>query len=216
MKQLIILLLLIIAFIIGFGKYNQYKRYNSPEVNYKTDKKLDLEYHNQELMMNYYAAIEDLNSFVMLQWTANDIDVRTPEDEDLETKFSIEKYTKKLAKIKYYETKLERSSTLKSRGLSNKEIGFLEASGTDFKAYKNTLETNKIKSMFNADEKMNYGQKSPLIYEVQKKLVVNGFEIQIDGIFKKETMTAIKNFEEKKKLFVDGYLDVLTLDALFD
>lgn len=215
MKQLIILLLLIIAFIIGFGKYQQYKRYNSPKVDYKTEKKLDLEYYNQELVLNYHKAIEDLNSFVMMQWTVHDIDVRTPEYDDEETKIAVAKYVDKLAIIKYYEVKLEKSASLKQSGLSNKEIQFLEETGTDLKAYQHRQEVDKIKSMFNANEKMIYGQKSALIYEVQKRLVANGLDIKVDGLYKIETLNAIKIFEEKNNLFADGFLDVVTLDALF-
>ena len=215
MKQLIILLLLIIAFFIGYGKYQQYKRYNSPSVDYKTEKKLDLEYHNQELVINYHKAIEDLNSFVMMQWTVNGIDVRTPEDDDEETKLAVNKYTKKLATIKYFESKLEKSAALKSEGLSNKEIKFLEEKGTDLKAYLHQQEVNKIKSMFDADSKMVYGQKSALIYEVQKKLLASGIELKVDGLYKIETLNAIKTFEEKNNLYPDGLLDILTLDALF-
>jgi len=215
MKQLIILLLLIIAFIIGFGKYQQYQRYNSPKIDYKTDKKLDLEYYNQEFLMNYYDAIEDLNSYVMMQWSANDIDVRTPEDDDIETKRTADLYAKKMAKINYYEAKLIRSASLKEAGLTNKEIKFLEENGSDLKHYKQQQEILKIKSMFVNTTKLSYGQKSALIYEVQKKLVQKGFQIDVDGIYKVQTKTAIQNFEEKNNLFTDGFLDVLTLDALF-
>jgi hypothetical protein len=216
MKQLIILLLLIIAFIIGFGKYQQYKRYNSPKVDYKTEANLDLEYYNQETLMHYHKAVEELNSYVMLQWTANDIDVRTPKDDDEETKVAVANYAKKLATIKYFESKLEKSSLLKKEGLSNREIKFLEETGTDLKAYKHTQKTNKIKSMFNDKERMIYGQKSALIYEVQKKLLASGIDLQVDGLYKIETLNAIKTFEEKNNLFADGLLDVLTLDALFE
>lgn len=216
MKQLIILLLLIIAFIIGFGKYNQYKRYNSPNVDYKTEKTLDFEYHNQELVINYHKAIEELNSFVITQWTANSIDVRTPDDEDEETKLAIVKYAKKLATINYYETKLEKSSILKEKGLSNSEIKYLEETGIGLKSHKKTLAINKIKSMFNANEKLAYGQKNAFIYEVQKRLATKGFEITLDGLYKIETLNAIKSFEEKNNLFADGVLDILTVDALFE
>lgn len=215
MKQLIIVLLLIIASIIGFGKYQQYQRYNSPKVDYKTDKKLDLEYYNQEFLMNYYEAIEDLNSYVMMQWSANNIDVRTPEDDGIETKRAVAHYAKKLAKINYYETKLIRSATLKEDGLTNKEIKFLEENGSNLKRYKQQQEILKIKSMFVNTTKLSYGQKSALIYEIQKKLVQKGFQINVDGIYKVQTKTAIQNFEEKNNLFADGFLDVLTLDALF-
>ena len=216
MKQLIIFLLLIIAFLIGYGKYAQYKRYNSPNVDYKTDKKLDFKYHNQELVINYHEAIENLNSYVMLQWSSNNIDVRTPEDDNEETKLAVSTYAKKLATVKYYESKLEESASLKEKGLSNKEVAFLEKTGTDLKSHQKTLEINKIKSMFNANEKMIYGQKSALIYEVQKKLVANGLELTVDGLYKIETLNAIKTFEEKNNLYADGLLDILTLDALFE
>lgn len=216
MKQLIILLLLIIAFIIGFGKYQQYKRYNSPDVDYKTDKTLDLDYHNQQLVMNYNKSVEDLNSFVMLQWSANGIDVRTPEDDDNETKVALSKYAEKLGNIKYYESKLENSANLKAKGLSNKEIKFLEKTGTDLKSQQHKLAVDKIKSMFNPKERMIYGQKSALIFEVQKKLISKGIIVVNDGIYKLETLNGIKAFEEKNNLFADGILDVLTLDALFE
>lgn len=215
MKQLIILILLVIAFFIGFGKYQQYKRYNSPEVDYKTDKTLDLDYYNQELVINYHKAIENLNSYVMIQWSANSIDVRTPKEDDEETKLAVSKYSEKLAEINYYEAKLEKSATLKKTGLSNQEIKFLEETGTDLKTYKHQQEILKIKSMFDDKQKLSYGQTSALIYEIQKKLVHLGDSIQIDGIYKRETKNAIKNFEEKNNLFADGFLDVLTLDELF-
>lgn len=215
MKQLIILILLVIAFFIGFGKYQEYKRYNSPEVDYKTSKVLDLEYHNQEFLINYHNAVEDLNSYVTLQWSANDIDVRTPENEDEETKLAVAKYSKKLAQVKYYETKLAKSFTLKDSGLSNQEIKFLEETGTNLKNYKHQQEVLKIKSMFNNTQKLSYGQTSALIYEVQKELVALGDSIKVDGIYKRETKNAIRNFEEKNNLFADGFLDILTLDLLF-
>jgi hypothetical protein len=215
MKQLIILLLIIIALIIGIGKYQQYQRYNSPKVNYKTDKKLDFEYHNQEVVINYYKVIEDLNSYIMMQWSANEIDVRTPEDDNEETKLAVIKYSEKLAIIAYYETKLEKSLNLKANGLNNSEIKYLENIGTDLASYNKLLVNNKIKTMFKSNQKINYNQKSTLIFEVQKRLIANGYKITLDGVYKEETLNAIKVFEEKNNLFADGILDVLTLDAIF-
>ena len=116
MKQIIIFLLLIIAAVIGYGEYSDYQRYNSTNVEYKSDQKIDLNYYNQELISNYYKAVEDLNSYVKLQWTANDIDVRAPEDEDLETKDAVKKYADKLALVKFYEAKLHNSLELKAEG----------------------------------------------------------------------------------------------------
>lgn len=215
MKQLIILLLLIIAFFIGYGQYTQYKRFNSADVIYKTAKEIDLAYYNQEAVINYYKATENLNSFVKMQWIVNNIDVRAPEDDTEETKLAVKKYADKVATIKYYESKLEKSTFLKAKGLSNKEIQFLENSGIDLKSQQKSIAINKIKSMFNANKVMVYGYKGALIFEIQKQLNQKGFKITLDGFYKLETLNAIKDFEEKNNLYADGIIDVLTLDALF-
>ncbi|MFY9242375.1 MAG: peptidoglycan-binding domain-containing protein [Polaribacter sp.] len=215
MKQLIIILLIIIAGIIGYGKYSQYKRYNSPAVDYKTEKNIDLTYHNQETVLKYNEAIEDLNSFIMLQWTANEIDVRTPEDDDIATKVAVEKYAKKLAKLNFYENILENSSILKEKGLSNDEIKFMEINGSDFESYKRKKNFDQIKSLFDPKLNLYNGEKNAIVFEVQKRLVELGNDIQIDGVYRIETLNAIKSFEQKNNLFSDGLIDVLTLEKMF-
>ncbi|APZ47504.1 hypothetical protein BW723_14950 [Polaribacter reichenbachii] len=215
MKQIIIFLLLIIVAIIGYGKYSQYKRYNSPEVNYVSDKKIDKTYHNKELLYNYYAAIEELDSYVMLQWSANNIDVRTPEDDNEETKSAVKNYAKKLAKVNYYEAILTNSTKLKEQGLSNKEIKFLEEKGIDLDSYTKKIKNSKIKSLYNSNLKLYNGSKNAIIYEVQKELNKKGHKIQIDGVYRIETLNAIKKFEEENNLLADGLLDELTIELMF-
>ena len=216
MKKIIIFLLVIIVLLIGYGKYSQYKRYSSPEINYKTDKNVDVSYHNQEILMNYYEAVEALDSYVMLQWSANEIDVRTPEDDDIETKVAVENYAKKLAKVHFYEAILENSTNLKEKGLDNKEIKFLETEGVDLKTYKRKLKYDKIKNLFNSNVKLYNGEKNAIIYEVQKELNRKGDTITVDGVYRIETFNAIKAFEEKNNLLADGYLDDLTLELMFE
>ena len=53
MKQIIIFLLVTILAVIGYGKYNQYKRYNTSEISYKSDVKIDETYYNRELLLKY-------------------------------------------------------------------------------------------------------------------------------------------------------------------
>ena len=215
MKQIIIFLLIIIVAIIGYGKYSDYKRYTSPEVDYKTEKNIDVNYHNQETVINYYDAIEALDSYIMFQWSANKIDVRTPEDDDVETKTAVEKFAKKLAKVNYFEAILENSSKLKEQGLTNKEIKFIEEKGIDIETYNRRLKSDKIKKLYNSNIKLYNGSKNAIIYEVQKELNKRGHKIQIDGVYRIETFNAIKNFEEKNNLLADGYLDELTVEMMF-
>ena len=215
MKQIIIFLLLIIAAVIGYGEYSDYKRYHSPNVDYITDQKIDVNYYNQEFVNNYYKAVEDLNSYVKLQWTVNDIDVRTPEDDDIETTEAVKKYTEKLAEIKFYEAKLNNSLQLKEQGKTNKEIQYLELNGLTLEDYNSQKHAELIKSLFKNTTNLYNGEKNAIIYEVQKKLVEQGESIQIDGVYRIETLNAIKAFEQKNDLLADGYLDELTIELLF-
>lgn len=215
MKQVIIFLLLIIALLIGYGKYNQYKRYNSTEASYTTDKKIDLEYHSKGLLLDYYEAIESVNSNIMLQWSANSIDVRTPENDDIETTNAVDIYSKKLAKIKYYEAILENSSNLKEKGLSNNEIKFLEEKGLDLESYKRRANFKQIKRLFNPNVNLYKGEKNAIIFEVQKRLNDLGYSVKVDGVYRIETLNSIKDFETKNNLLVDGFIDVLTLELMF-
>ena len=215
MKQIIILLLIIIASIIGYGKYSDYKRYNAPEVNYRTEAQIDVAYHDQVLLLNYNEAIEDLNGYVMLQWTANEIDVRTPEDDNLESKNAVEKYAKKLAKVRYYEAILENSLQLKEKGLSNTQIKFIEEKGIDIETYQRKLKYEKIKSLLTTNVKLYNGSKNAIIYEVQKELNNKGYQLTIDGVYRIETLNAIKKFEESNNLLADGLLDELTVEMIF-
>ncbi|KOY52877.1 peptidoglycan-binding domain-containing protein [Polaribacter dokdonensis] len=215
MKQIIIFLLLIIAAVIGYGEYSDYKRYHSPNVDYITDQKIDVNYYNQEFVNNYYKAVEDLNSYVKLQWTVNDIDVRTPEDDDIETTEAVKKYTEKLAEIKFYEAKLNNSLQLKEQGKTNKEIQYLELNGLTLEDYNSQKHAELIKSLFKNKTNLYNGEKNAIIYEVQKKLVDQGESIQIDGVYRIETLNAIKAFEQKNDLLADGYLDELTIELLF-
>jgi hypothetical protein len=215
MKKLIIYLLFMLILIIGYGKYSQYKRYNSPEINYTTDKKLDLEYHNKDLLLNYYVAVSGLDGYAMLQWSANDIDIKTPEDDDIKTKMALDTYSKKLARVHYYEAILDNSSKLKEKGLSNKEIKFLEENGMDIETYAKKAHFKKIKSLYDPNVNLYRGEKNAIIFEVQKKLNNLGYTIKIDGVYRIETLNAIKSFEEKNNLLVDGFIDALTLELMF-
>jgi hypothetical protein len=210
MKQIIIFLLLVIIALIGYGKYSQYKRYNSPEVNYKTETVLNLDNQNPETIRDYYDAVENLNSYVMMQWTANGIDVRTPEDDDAETKIAVDTYSKKISYIKYLEEKLSKpfneNSSLDTKNLN--KINLVSSDKSDKIA--------KIKSLFNPCVKLYNGQKNPLIFEVQKQLNKLGYKVETDGVYRFETLEAIKSFEEKNDLLIDGYLDVLTLEMMFE
>ncbi|MBT4412920.1 MAG: peptidoglycan-binding protein [Polaribacter sp.] len=103
----------------------------------------------------------------------------------------------------------------KEKGLSNKEIKFLEENGIDIETYRNREKFSKIQSLFDPNINLYKGEKNAIIFEVQKRLVTLGYNITIDGVYRIETLKAIKTFEEKNNLLADGYIDALSLELLF-
>ena len=215
MKQLIIFLLVVIAGLLAYSLYNTHTRYNSPKVDYEATSEIDLEYYNQGVVQEYYAAVENLNAFVMTQWTANSIDVRTPKDDDSETQNAVNKYTEILGRVKYLETKLSKSKVLKDKGMTNASIKQLEKTGLSSADYVDHIRRASVLKNYDAKKSIYFGQKSPLVYEVQRQLKKHGFDIKVDGNYQVETQTAVKLFEEKNNLYVDGLLDETTLAVLF-
>ena len=215
MKKLIIALIAIIVLIFAYNQYKEYQRFHPDNFNYKSSENIDLEYYNQDVVYSYFEAVQALNGFANMQWNVNEINVKSPEDDDESTTFVVNEYRKKLAKVKYYEAKLEASKQLKEEGLTNDLIK-LKLEGNSTKPDSNAIFKSKIKSMYAANPKVRLGEKSAFIYEVQKLLVKKGFDLELDGVYHTITRNAIMEFETKHNLFPDGNLDVLTLDALLD
>lgn len=214
MKQIIIFLLVIILVIIGYGQYKQYQRFSLKNYEYKISDNIDLDYHDKNSLYKYYEAIEGVNSYIGSQWSANRIDVRSPKNDDAETKMAVDTYVKKVAKVKYYEAQLVKSKGLKDKGLTNTDIKLFEDTGITLKDKQKVEADAKMMSMFSNNSNLRLGQQSAFVYEIQKLLVKKGFDIPVDGVYKSITSNAILDFEAKNNLFPDGKMDLLTLEAL--
>ena len=217
MKQILIVILVVILLIFGYNQYSNYKRFHSPGVDYVSDKKIDLNYHDKSFLLNYYQAIEDLNSYVRMQWVTQGVDVRNPENDDDDTKNALLGYNKKLGTVKFYEDKLIESAKLKNQGISNKEIIVFEQNGLKPNDYKQFLKRKYLLDTFKRNPEkysLKVGDYSSFIFELQKRLALKGYEIPADGLFRDITFNAVRDFEEINGLFPDGKIDLLTLEYL--
>jgi hypothetical protein len=216
MKQIIIFILVLILGFVAYDFYKDWRRFQAPNYEYVSSEEVDLNYHDQSVVWDYEEAIQDVNSFVKQQWTVNDIDVRMPEENDLETKQAVSIYSKKLAKINYFEKKLIQSAQMKKDGATDDQIKAKENNTTIpdqndslqtvqplLELYKNQISISK-----------NIGSKSALIYEIQKLLNAQGYAIPLDGVFAQITVTALADFESKNNLYPDGKIDILSFNAL--
>ena len=217
MKKLLLILIIIILLIFGYNQYQNYVRFNGPETTYIENKEIDTNYHNKDFLFNYYNAITKLNSFVKLQWSSNKIDLINPKKENTKTKYALEKYSKKLATVKYYEKTLIQSKELKSKGFNNLDIKNFENKGVSLSNFKNSANIDKHYNILRnniSKEVFKLNQKNPFVFEIQKLLSKQGFTIKIDGIYKTETLEALKSFEQKNNLLPDGKIDAITLEHL--
>lgn len=217
MKKLLILIIAIILALFAYSEYKDYQRFNPKNANLTSSKTIDVNYHNQETVYNYYNALEQANSYMQMQWSANGIDVKSPEKSNASEEIAVKKYAEKLAKISFYQTILENSKELKKQGLNNDEIKFLEEQGITLEAYKLKNKTFSFhENIINLMPKkaLYSGEKSPFVFELQKLLVKNGFNIPVDGVYKNITSEALKTFEENNNFLPDGKIDLLTLKML--
>jgi hypothetical protein len=217
MKQIIIFLLVIILLIIGYSQYKQYKRFTLENYEYQVNDSIDLDYHDKSFLLDYYEAVEELNGYVITQWSANEIDVRTPEEDDEEHQFALKEYAKSLAKVKFYEDQLLKSVELKSKGMSNEDIKLYEEEGVTMKEKQRIEHKIKLHKMFDdASKSLRIGDQSAFIYEIQKLLKNKGHDIPLDGVLRNITTEALMAFETKHGLYADGRLDVFTLEKLVE
>ena len=219
MKKILIVILLVIIGIFAYNQYNDYQRYHSPNADYKMSENIDTNYHDKSVLFNYYKAIENLNGYVIMQWSVNGIDVKNPKKDNQKTQYAVNKYRDKLSHVKYYEAILENSLTLKNKGFTNLQIKSLETEGISAEAINKKTVAKTYKKIIISSlpkQSIRLGSKSAFIYELQKLLVKKGYEIPVDGVYKDITSDALKNFEEKNQLLPDGQIDLFSLEKLLD
>ncbi len=217
MKKLCYFLFAILTIIFLYGYYRDYRRFDFENYAYKTAKGIDVQYHDKAFLLDYYEAVEDLNTYVKAQWSANRIDVRVPEDDDEVTKAAVSVYNQKVARVKMYEDRLLQSTKLKKEGMSNADIRVLESEGISLKDKEVNEYREKMLSLFgNVSNTVKIGDRSAFVYEVQKLLKAKGYDVVVDGVFKDITSEAILAFETKNELFPDGKMDAFTLEKLLE
>jgi len=124
-------------------------------------------------------------------------------------------YVKKLAKTKFFEDQLIKSAQFKASGMTNQDVKLYEEEGITIDDKKRIEKRNRLFKMFNdASKSLKINDQSAFVYEIQKLLNAKGHKIPLDGVFRNITSEALKTFEEKSGLYVDGKLDIFTLEKL--
>lgn len=203
MKQIIIFLLIVILAVIGYGQYSKFQRFSLKNYGYESPEGMDVSKANPKTLLDYHEAVEAVNGYVITQWSAHKIDVRNPKKDNEKTRAAVAEYRKKLAAVHFYEQQIALSAT---------------SDTTQESTSKTDPHKDLIREMFAAErpQSIRAGARGALVYEIQKLLIAQGYDIPLDGIYRSETINAIQNFEQEKGLYIDGVLDAITFHHLLD
>lgn len=198
MKKIIIFLLLVLLAIYGFNTYKKMERFSFDNYAYQP---IEIPEGSEELLTKqYFSAIEEVNGYVITQWSFHKIDVRNPKEASAVEKNAVISYRKKLAHVKYIESRLKEAQIATNALKKNQQI---------------QENKNAIKEIFKQSKReLRLGDKGVLVFELQRILNKKGATIKQDGLFKEETFQALKDFESNEGLYADGKLDFLTLEYL--
>lgn len=206
-KYILFIAIIALAF-YSIKKYLQYEHYSIPtDYKYTINDSIDIHYHNQLIVQQYYENVYRLSSFAEEQWFNYEIDVRFPDHENPQSILANETFLKMLSTTEYLEDLLKRSQELKTKGLDNKAVQTIEQTGVSIEDYQFNLKFSGLE--------MKEGDSGEQIALLQEKLVELGYEVPITGLYRKITSRSILDFQSKNKLFPTGKADKETLKKLF-
>lgn len=208
MKKLLLIIVIVTLPLIAFFQYQKYKKFNPPVAYvYAISDDVDINYHDQELVDEYFAKAVEFGSFARLKWRNEGIDVRFPDENDQEA-INASKYWNRLAaRLELLERKLESSQKLKAQGHNNQEVRLIESGfqPTQLPFLKDKENITGITP----------GEQSRFVWIVQERLINKGYEHVLDGLFGVDTQNAITSFQTDQGIYPAGLINDETFDLLF-
>lgn len=206
MKRLFYLLAIVVLPIVAWVEIDRYRRLHAPgDYAYAIPDSLDWDYHDPELLISFLQSASQAEAYARGTWREHKIDVLRPSPRDAEAQFHARTYAAYRAAAQVLEQKLLRAARLKRQGWTQAQIRQWESDST--REILELLTNNPVIA--------ELGQKSPLVYEVQRLLARKGYTLPIDGNFQEITRTALLQYQSDHQLYPSGLLDRYTLHHLF-
>ncbi len=212
MKRILAIALVIFLVIYGLSKYREYQRFNPPSpYDYEISEQIDVNYHDQDLLARYYQQAEELGHYARSVWASEKIDVLHTDRDDPQQQSFAQEYLRKKAELQRVEGKLKNSAQLKQQGFGNKDIINIELDGLSPQNYRLQQSMEGIP----ASLELKLNDTGQLVYLLQKQLTALGYELEQDGIFKRETQDVVSKFQEKVGLLPTGVVDAMTFKKIY-
>ena len=198
----------------GYHRYSQHKKYeNISRFDYLPKDSIDYSYYDQAALARYFDNCQKLTDQAKCLWLKNGVDIHTAKTGFGETQSKINRYQALLRYTKVLEAKLAESKDLKDQGLGNDVIEAILDKGITIGAVEN--EKDKMAG-YEFLKGRNVSAHSPQseIWEMQKLLNANDYNININGIFDAATDSALLDFQRTNNLYPSHICDDITLKKL--
>jgi hypothetical protein len=207
-------LLLLILGAWGYHRYSQHKKYeNISRFDYLPLDSIDYSYYDQAVLDKYFDNCQKLTDQAKALWLKKGVDIHTDKTGFGETQSQINRYQVLLKYTKVLEAKLSESKDLKDQGLGNDVIEAILDKGITIGAVEN--EKDKMAGYdFLKGRNVSAHSAPGEIWELQKLLNANDYNININGIFDASTDSALLDFQKGNNLYPSHICDDMTLKKL--
>lgn len=210
MKRLLFLVLIITLPVIAFFEWMAYKRAHFPaDFIYQTSDSLDINYHQPEVVAEYFQSATELEQYGRYCWKEYKLDVLGDRPVESPQKDLVKAYQQKLAHVRHTEALLKRSYALKQKGLQDKVVQLMlehDMTESDLEAY-----------LFLGEKKnLEFEDQGEGVFKAQQILKQKGYDLPVDGYFEKKTLEAVKAFQRSAGIFPTGKIGDLTVKKLLE
>ena len=214
LKLFIVLILLIIVGSWGYHRYTQHKRYeNISRFDYLPKDSIDYSYYDRSALYTYLDNCNKLTDLAKTLWLKNGIDIRTAQSGYGEIQSRINRYHSLLNYTKILETKLSESKDLKDQGLGNDVIEMILEKGITVGAVENEKDKQAAYEFLKGKNVSPHSAKNE-IWEMQKLLNENDYNVSISGVFDASTDSALYDFQRSNNIYPSHVCDDITLKKL--
>jgi len=208
MKNLLYLVLIICLPTIAIFQFLNWRKFNPPsDYTQEVSQSIDPNYHDENLLLSYFENLQNASTYARHCWKEHRIDVKSDKPHSPNQGEYIQTYQQYISNAEMAKLRLEQSAKWKSEGFSNEDIIMMEKEGNGLPPNLQQLRYTKVFAQ--------EGDKNELVFQVQKALLEQGYEMPIDGWFKTETSDALITYQQEKGLFPSGKIDKQTIDSLF-
>lgn len=212
-----VFLLLFLFTLIGLGIYRRYEvhqRYeNISRFDYASQDSVDYGYYDQNTLRVYLDNCDKLTTIAKSLWLKDGIDVTATRKGYGEAQSQINRYYTLLKYTRSIEDKLIQSQDMKDQGLTNDDIKIILDKDITIGAVES--EKDKMAAYeFLKGKNVSASSKPNEIWELQKLLNANDYNLSINGIYDASTDSALLDFEKDNNLYPAHSCDDLTLRKL--